>query len=56
MNEDIKKRMEKVATVVEWVEFIEEHLSEEILGDRILRKAIYKEFLKIKMISWEVKR
>jgi len=45
MNENIKKRiMEKVETVVERVEFIEEHLSEEILGDRILRKATYKEF------------
>ena len=47
MNEDIKikKRiMEKVETVVERVEFIEEHLSENMLGDRILRKAIYKEF------------
>lgn len=45
MNEDIKKRlMEKVETVVERVEFIEEHLSDEIFGDRILRKAIYKEF------------
>ncbi len=47
MNEDIKikKRiMEKVETVVERVEFIEEHLSKEILRDRILRKAIYKEF------------
>ena len=46
MNENIKKRlMEKIETVVERVEFIEEHLSaEEILGDRILRKAIYKEF------------
>jgi len=45
MNEDIKKRiLEKVETVVERVEFIEEHLSKEILGDRILRKAIYKEF------------
>ncbi|MGB2843164.1 MAG: hypothetical protein WBC40_11940 [Halobacteriota archaeon] len=42
MNEDIKKRiMEKVETVVERVEFIEEHLSEEILVDRILRKAIF---------------
>ena len=45
MNEDIKKRvMEKVETVIERVEFIEEHLSEEILRDRLLRKAIYKEF------------
>ncbi|MGB2842581.1 MAG: DUF86 domain-containing protein [Halobacteriota archaeon] len=45
MNEDIKKRiLEKVETVVERVEFIEEHLSDELLGDRILRKAIYKEF------------
>lgn len=45
MNENIKKRlMEKIETVVERVEFIEEHLSEEILRDRILRKAIYKEF------------
>jgi len=46
MNENIKKRlMEKIETVVERVEFIEKHLSaEEILGDRILRKAIYKEF------------
>lgn len=42
---DIKKRIrEKVETVVERVEFIEAHLSDEILGDRILRKAIYKEF------------
>ncbi len=45
MNENIKKRlMEKIETVVERVEFIEEHLSKEILRDRILRKAIYKEF------------
>ena len=45
MNEHIKKRvMEKVEIVVERVEFIEEHLSKEILRDRILRKAIYKEF------------
>jgi len=45
MNENIKKRlMEKVETVIERVEFIEAHLSEEILGDRLLRKAIYKEF------------
>ena len=42
MNENIKKRlMEKVETVVERVEFIEAHLSEEILVDRILRKAIF---------------
>ncbi len=45
MNENIKKRiMEKVETVIERVEFIEEHLSREILGDRLLRKAMYKEF------------
>lgn len=45
MNEDIKKRiLEKVEIVVERVEFIEEHLSKEVLGNRILRKAIYKEF------------
>ena len=45
MNENIKKRlMEKVETVIERVEFIEEHLSRGILGDRLLRKAIYKEF------------
>ena len=45
MNENIKKRvMEKVETVIERVEFIKEHLSREILGDRLLRKAIYKEF------------
>ena len=45
MNANIKKRlMEKVETVVERVEFIESHLSKEILEDRILRKAIYKEF------------
>jgi uncharacterized protein YutE (UPF0331/DUF86 family) len=45
MNEDIKKRiLEKVEIVVERVEFIEKHLSEKILIDRILRKAIYKEF------------
>nr|CAE46372.1 hypothetical protein C2_0014 [uncultured archaeon]CBH37410.1 hypothetical protein BSM_08870 [uncultured archaeon] len=45
MNEDIKKRiMEKVEIVIERVEFIEGHLSNEILGNRILRKAIYKEF------------
>jgi uncharacterized protein YutE (UPF0331/DUF86 family) len=45
MHEDIKERvMEKIETVIERVEFIEEHLSEDILRDRILRKAIYKEF------------
>jgi len=45
MREDIKKRIiEKVETVVERIEFIEGHLSGGILGDRILRKAIYKEF------------
>jgi len=45
MNEEIKKRlMEKVETIVERVEFIEAHLSDVILVDRILRKAIYKEF------------
>jgi|GEM_PF-1550424 len=45
MNENIKKRiMEKIETVIERVEFIEEHLSEDILRDRLLRKAIYKEF------------
>jgi uncharacterized protein YutE (UPF0331/DUF86 family) len=36
--------MEKVETVIERVEFIEEHLSGGILRDRLLRKAIYKEF------------
>ena len=45
MNENIKKRlMDKVETVIERVEFIEEHLSRGILEDRLLRKAIYKEF------------
>ena len=45
MNEAIKKRiLEKVETVIERVEFIEEHLSQQILKDRILRKALYKEF------------
>jgi len=45
MNEEIKERIAgKVEVVVERVEFIEEHLSWEILRDRILRKAIYKEF------------
>jgi uncharacterized protein YutE (UPF0331/DUF86 family) len=45
MNEAIKKRiLEKVETVIERVEFIEEHLSQQILRDRILRKALYKEF------------
>jgi uncharacterized protein YutE (UPF0331/DUF86 family) len=45
MNEAIKKRiMENVEILIERVEFIEEHLSNEILGNRILRKAIYKEF------------
>ena len=45
MREDIKKRIiEKVETVVERIEFIEGHLSDGILGGRILRKAIYKEF------------
>jgi uncharacterized protein YutE (UPF0331/DUF86 family) len=45
MREDIKKRIiEKTETVVERIEFIEGHLSDEIFGDRILRKAIYKEF------------
>ena len=37
----MKKRIrEKVETVVERVEFIEAHLSDEMVGDRILRKAI----------------
>ncbi len=45
MNENIKERvMEKIETVIERVEFIEEHLSRGILEDRLLRKAIYKEF------------
>lgn len=45
MNENLKERiMEKIETVIERVEFIDEHLSKEILRDRILRKAIYKEF------------
>jgi len=45
MNENLKERiMEKIETLIERVEFIEEHLSKEILQDRILRKAIYKEF------------
>ncbi|MFZ2070952.1 MAG: DUF86 domain-containing protein [Halobacteriota archaeon] len=45
MNEAINKRiLEKVETVIERVEFIEEHLSQQILSDRILRKALYKEF------------
>ncbi|NAT11060.1 hypothetical protein C4E22_05900 [ANME-1 cluster archaeon AG-394-G06] len=45
MREDIKKRIiEKVETVVERIEFIDGHLSDGIVGDRILRKAIYKEF------------
>jgi uncharacterized protein YutE (UPF0331/DUF86 family) len=45
MREDIKKRIiEKTDTVIERIEFIEGHLSDGILGDRILRKAIYKEF------------
>nr|QNO50742.1 hypothetical protein HAICDJOK_00002 [Methanosarcinales archaeon ANME-1 ERB6] len=45
MNENIKKRlMDKVETVIERVEFIEEHLSRGISEDRLLRKAIYKEF------------
>jgi len=40
---DIKKRiMGKIESVVERVELIEEHLWEEILRDRILRKVIYK--------------
>nr|QNO54761.1 hypothetical protein FCNABNJO_00027 [Methanosarcinales archaeon ANME-1 ERB7] len=45
MREDIKKRIiEKVETVVERIEFIDGHLSDGIVWDRILRKAIYKEF------------
>jgi uncharacterized protein YutE (UPF0331/DUF86 family) len=45
MNEAIIKRiLEKVETVIERVEFIEEHLSQQIPRDRILRKALYKEF------------
>lgn len=45
MNEDVRKRIhEKVETMVERIEFIEEHLSEDLMEDRILRKALYKEF------------
>ncbi len=41
MRDDIKKRiLEKAETVVERIEFIEGHLSDEIFGDRILRKVI----------------
>ena len=41
MREDIKKRIiEKAETVVERIEFIDGHLSNGLLGDRILRKAI----------------
>ncbi len=44
-NKDIRKRIcEKIEIVIERVQFIKEHLSEKILKDRILRKAIYKEF------------
>ena len=39
--------MEKLETLVDRVEFIEEHLSENILEDRILKKAIYKEFQEV---------
>jgi uncharacterized protein YutE (UPF0331/DUF86 family) len=45
MKENIKKRViVKVEIVIDRVEFIDEHLSQDILSDRILRKAIYKEF------------
>jgi len=45
MKENIKNRvLEKAEIVIERVEFVEEHLSEDILTNRILRKAIYKEF------------
>ena len=45
MNEAINKRLlGKVETVIERVEFITEHLSQQILRDRLLRKALYKEF------------
>jgi len=41
MRADIKKRIiEKVETVGERIEFIDGHLSDGIVGDRILRKAI----------------
>ena len=45
MKENIKNRIkEKIERLVDRIEFIEEHLNEKILEDRILRKAIYKEF------------
>jgi uncharacterized protein YutE (UPF0331/DUF86 family) len=45
MNEAIKRRIgEKLETIVERVEFIEGNIVGDILGDRILRKAIYKEY------------
>lgn len=45
MKENIKNRIkEKIERLVDRIEFIEEHLNENILEDRILRKAIYKEF------------
>jgi uncharacterized protein YutE (UPF0331/DUF86 family) len=36
--------MQKCEMLIDRVEFIDRHLSEEILTDRILRKAMYKEF------------
>ncbi len=45
MDENTKKRMvEKLEILVERVEFIKEHASERMLVDRIVRKALYKEF------------
>lgn len=45
MEEKIKKRIiEKIETLVDRVEFIEKNLSADMLENRILKKAIYKEF------------
>jgi len=36
--------VQKCETLIDRVEFVDQHFSEEILADRILRKAMYKEF------------
>jgi len=40
-----KRIKEKVEVIVDRVEFIKENISEDFISNRILRKAIYKEYL-----------
>ncbi len=45
MNEKIEERiMEKMEILIDRIEFINENISDEMVENRILKKALYKEF------------